>query len=141
MSLPAVAPSTTAIDFHIQRLVATPTPVGPLLVASDAVTWDLTLSDPTLVSIEVLSGQASPFILTTTCGATVISTPSSHDGRICSRPGTWQVQVDPVAGVAVDITVRFRGHVIDIGGAASSFVITQTSGDDRGCVVPGVCLP
>jgi hypothetical protein len=138
----AFAQTGVAFDFHVERLVATPTPVGPVLLASDAAVWNITLSDPTIVWMDVRSDPTSPFLLTMTCGDFAVTAPTSHDVRTCSRSGSWQVQVDPVAGVAVDIVVRFRGYASDVGGGASPFFIqTVANPDPTRCVVTGVCLP
>lgn len=141
-SAPAFAQTGTAFDFHVERLVASPTPAGPVLLLSDAATWDLTLATPAIVWIDARATGGSLFLLTTDCGPLGVSAPASHDVRICSRPGTWKIQVDPAAGVAVDILVRFRGYTHDVGGAPAAFALEGTSAPDATrCVVTGVCLP
>lgn len=137
---PAMAATGVAFERHVERLVATPTPIGPVLVLSDRASWDVTLDAATILWVEAQAPDHSPFYLTTDCGATFVTLPSSHDGRLCGKPGTWRVSVDPAGGAAVDITVRFRGHVGDLTGAPSPFTLTDVAAD-RGCVVLGACLP
>lgn len=129
-----------AFDRYVDRLVGTPTPLGPARALSDRVAWNITLDDATIVWIEASASETSPFYLTTTCSDVVFLGPSTHEGRLCSRPGTWRVEVDPAGGIAVNVTVRFRGHVGDLDGAPSPFRLVDAARDDA-CVVRGVCLP
>lgn len=140
LSVPADAEVGTAFERRIERLVGSPTPLGPARALSDQAAWNITLDDATVVWIEARAAGQSPFFLTTDCSGTVVFGPSTHEGRLCTRPGTWRVEVDPAGGVAVDITIRFRGHVGDLDGAASAFQLTDSLADEA-CVVPGVCLP
>lgn len=143
LSVPAVdAEVGTAFERHVERLLGTPTPIGPVLFLSDRATWEMELDAATVVWIEADAPGSSPFYLTTSCNSLAVLLPSTHEGRLCSKPGVWRIDVDPAGGAAVDITVRFRGHVGDLRGAPSAFRLTNASADDDArCIVPGVCLP
>ncbi|HUR69868.1 MAG TPA: hypothetical protein VM370_11540 [Candidatus Thermoplasmatota archaeon] len=139
LSLPAVAQVGSAFDVHVERLIASPTPAGPLILLNDEASWVITIPEPTEVLVEAQSAADEPFYLTTDCRASVIVLPTSHDAVLC-HPGVRRLQVDPAAGVDVDIIVRFRGHVVDLPGASSEFELVDRPAS-ASCVVPGVCLP
>lgn len=138
------APETgSAFERSIERLVATPTPVGPLLLGSDQSTWRVDVPLGAIVTVEANGTPTAPFYLRArTMGAAESSfaLPTSHAGFFLAGPESWQVSVDPVAGVAVDITIRFRGHVGDATGAPALFTLTPIT-IERGCLFPSVCLP
>lgn len=140
LSVPAFASSGAAFDERITRMVGTPTPLGPALVASDRSSWAITLDEVAYVVILAEAPLNSPFYLTASCVPAIITAPASRQSIACGSAGTHTIQIDPAGGVAIDITVRFRGHIADRSGAPYAFGFERTSGG-LACVVPGVCLP
>lgn len=142
VSVPALAETGTAFERHVERLVATPTPLGPLLLAADSASWRVEVPASAVVVVEAQGDAAAPFLLRASregAAQDALALPTTHAAFLLSAPGAWVVTVDPLAGVAVDIRVTFRGHVADVGGAPAAFTLTDVD-DERRCVVPGVCL-
>lgn len=131
------AASGTAFDRHIERLVASPTPVGPLLLASDRAAWLVEVPGSAIVSVEAEGTTSAPFLFRAERvgerGSSFVL-PTTHAGFLLSEAGAWRVSVDPLAGVQVDITVKFRSQT------GASFTLTDLE-LDRGCLFPAVCLP
>lgn len=145
LSAPLVAQGATGafFDRHLERLVASPTPVGAVRVASDEGSWRVDVPVHAIVAIEARSDPSTPFALRAGpygAGQSAFVLPTTHAGFILSEPGAWRVSVDPLAGVSIDIRVTFRGHVSDVNGAPAAFTLTDL-GIAPGCVVPEVCLP
>lgn len=139
---PALAESGTHFERHVERLVATPSPVGPVILLADDASWRLDVPTEAIVIVEAEGDAASPFLLRAAregAAQDALTLPTSHAAFLLSTPGAWIVTVDPLAGVAVDIRVTFRGQVADDGGAPAAFTLTDVE-DRRTCVVPGVCL-
>lgn len=142
VSVPALAQTGTSFERHVERLVASPTPLGPLLVASDSAAWRVDVPAEAIVVVVAEGDPATPFLLRAAregAAQDALALPTTHAGFVLSQPGAWRVTVDPLAGVAVDIRVSFRGHVADDGGAPAAFTLTDVD-DARGCIVPGVCV-
>lgn len=150
LSLLAVAPAleagTTTSAFHerrVDRLVATPTPVGPVLVAGDASRWLLDLPAETVVRVVATGGAAALFHLTWHLEGEAppdVSFPARHQSFEVSGPARWIVRLDPAGGAGFHARITFEGFVSEAGGAPSAFALTDL-GHDGACVVPGVCLP
>ena len=136
-SAPALAETGTAFDRHIERMFALPTPVGPFLLMSDRAAWRVDVPTSAIVSVEAEGSASAPFIFRVErldeAGSSLV-VPTTHAGYVMSEPGAWRVSVDPVAGVEVDITIRFRSA------NGASFTLTDLE-LDRGCLFPAVCLP
>lgn len=126
---------------HVERLVATPTPLGPALLLSDAAAWRVDVPSEGVVVVEAHGSTSAPFYLRANRSLSNVALPLSHQSILLHEPGAWRVEVDPAAGVVVDITVTFRGHVGRDGtGKPLAFTLTDLESGD-GCVVVGVCLP
>jgi len=131
-----------AFERHVERLVATPTPVGPLLLARDDAGWRVEIPPETIVFVDARGDPTTPFLLRATReGATQssLALPTTRAGFVLATPGAWIVNVDPLVGVAVDIEVHLRGYVTDEGGAPATFTLTDAP-TRTDCIVPGVCL-
>lgn len=142
VSVPALAETGTSFERHVERLVATPTPLGPLLLAGDSASWRVEVPAEAVVVVEAAGELPAPFLLRAAregAAQDALALPATHAGFLLSTPGAWVVTIDPLAGVAVDIRVTFRGHVADDGGAPAAFTLTDIE-DARACIVPGVCL-
>lgn len=127
----------------LQRLVATPTPLGPATLLSDQAVWRVDVAEGTVVLVDASAGPNSPFYLRAhplTSPEPTVGLPAFRQSFLLSPPGPWRVVVDPAAGAAVEITVTFRGSVSDVDGAPAAFTLTDLE-RGHGCVVPGVCLP
>lgn len=128
----------------VQRLVGTPTPLGPATLLSDQAAWRLDAPSGAVVLVDAASGPNSPFYLRVhRIGEPepTVSYPATQQSFLIPAGGAWRVAIDPAAGAAVEITVSFRGAYTDIDrGAAAAFTLTELE-KGRGCVVPGVCLP
>lgn len=119
---------------RIERLVASPTPAGPLLLLSDAASWRVDVPNGALVHVEAEGSRTAPFYLRVDrmdAPPSTFPVPSSHSGYIVSA-GSWRVMVDPAAGANVDITLRMS--------SAAPFTLTPIA-HDRACLVASVCLP
>lgn len=143
LALPALtAETTTHAERRVERLVATPTPLGPLRALGDEHAWRVDVPPEAVVLVEARSGANAPFTLRAHPLGTAEPAwepPAVAAARLLG-PGSWRVAVDPAAGAAVRIDVAFRGHLVDVGGAPASFAIHALEAD-QGCVVPGACLP
>jgi len=140
LSVPASADFGAAFEDRILRAVASPTPAGPALALSDRHAYSITLDGVAYVEIIAQSDPSAVFYLTASCVPGLVAAPASRQSISCSSPGTHTIEVDPAAGVAVDITVQFRGHIGSRNGDPYPFGFARTAAD-AGCVVPGVCLP
>lgn len=129
-------------DKKVERLVAMPTPIGPLLVLGDAAVWRVDIPASAVVLVEAWSEETSPFYYRYERMGSAPSTffvPSTHAGSILP-PGAWRVTIDPAGGVAVDINVRFLGQTGGVGGGPNEFTLT-TIANDNPCLLATVCLP
>lgn len=127
----------------VERLVGTPSPLGPVLVLSDQTSWRVDNAGDTVVLIDAKADPPALFYLRVHRldePEPVVAYPGAHLSHLISAPGSWRVVVDPAGGAAVKVTVTFRGHVTDVDGAHASFTLTDLE-KAGGCVVPGVCLP
>lgn len=142
LSAPAVASEVgTVFERRIERLVATPTPLGPALLLSDAAAWRIDVPASGVVLVEAHGSDTAPFYLRANRSLSQVVLPASDQAILLHQPGAWRVEVDPALGAAVDIRVTFRGFVGAEGqGTPLAFRITDLETGD-GCVVPGVCLP
>ena len=143
-ALVADGPSETGVRFdkRIERLVATPTPFGPLLALGDAAVWRVDVPSSAVVLVEAWGNDTAPFHFRferTGSAPSTFFVPTTHAGAILTS-GSWRVTVDPAAGVAVDIHVSFRGQAGGAGGGATPFTLTQIANDNP-CLFPSVCLP
>jgi hypothetical protein len=141
--LAALAESGTFFERRIERLVASPTPIGPLLLGSDRAAWRVDVPESAVVLIEARGTGGAPFLFRAERmdepGSSVLF-PTTHAGFLLSEPGAWRVAIDPLAGVRVDIRITFRGMTGGTGGGPASFTLTDLQ-LDRGCLFAGVCLP
>lgn len=141
----AGAGSTTADQQQrdVSRLIATPTPLGPLDAWSDVWSWRVDVPSSAVVVVEAFSGQTSAFELRFHRAGdtqTSVSTPAMHQS-IQLTNGAWIVDLDPTLGANVNIHVRFDGHVGDANGARTPFTLTDL-GSAGACFMPSqVCLP
>lgn len=138
---PALAETgVTEAHREIRRLVATPGPVGPVAALSDQHAWRVDVPTHGVVEVSAIGSGTSAFFLRanrTLSGLWLAGTASSV---VLDEPGAWRVEVDPVAGAAVEIAVSFRGFVAGQGGVPTVFDIEDAQAD-RGCIAAGVCLP
>lgn len=144
MSAPAVAAPVTAtfVERHVERVVARPTPIGPITLGSDEASWRVSVPTHAIVVVEAIGNRTEPFVMRAArVGAAedAMILPTTHAAFVLSTPGDWRVRVDPLAGIAVDIVVTFRGHVADGAGAPTSFTLTDEPADPL-CIVGSVCL-
>lgn len=144
LSAPAVAAPVTStfVERHVERLVARPTPIGPLTLGSDEASWRVSVPQHAIVVVEAVGNKTEPFILRAgRVGAAedAMILPTTHAGFVLSTPGDWRVRVDPLAGVAVDIVVTFRGHVADGDGGPASFTLDDEPANPL-CLFGSVCL-
>lgn len=128
---------------HVDRLVATPTPAGPLTLLADDAAWRADVPAGAIVFVEAHAAPGSAFLLR--CAPlgspdTVVLPAATRQGCLLGHAGPWRVVVDPALGVATNITVTFRGAHVDIHGIPAPFGLTLLR-DGPGCVVPGACLP
>ena len=136
LALP-MATGATGTEFHrrVERLVASPGPVGPHDALSDQATWRVVVPPGGRVEVRAdAASDATPFHLRfEPWGArwSPSPIPSAHQS-VELPPGDWRVVVDPAAGVQVDVRVSFRGPV------AFSLVDVAV---DRPCGPAGACLP
>lgn len=145
LSMPAAAVPAEGAFFerHVERLVARPTPIGPITLYSDEASWSVRVPEHAVVLVEAIGNRTEPFVLRVGMeGAAEDSLilPTTHAGFALHTPGDWRVRVDPLAGVAVDIVVRFRGHVSDDAGAPAVFTLDEAQ-PRLYCVLGSVCLP
>lgn len=146
VSMPAVAEPISAsyVERHVERLVARPSPVGPVRIASDEASWRVSVPSHAVVLVEAQGAADEPFVLRAGPAGSgsmdALVLPTTHAGFLLSTPGDWRVRVDPVAGVAVDILVTFEGRVADVDGARTAFTLDEEATSPL-CVVAEVCLP
>ena len=139
----ALAETGSRFERHVERLVATPTPLGPVLLAGDEAAWRVDVPAQAVVLVEASGERTEPFLLRATregAAQSSLALPTTHAGFLLGTPGAWIVSVDPLAGVAVDIHVLFEGYVADAPGAPAGFTLTDAERSPL-CVVPGACLP
>lgn len=141
--LHALAETGTAFERRIERLVATPTPIGPLLLFSDRAAWRVDVPPSAVVLVEARGSDSAPFSFRAERldeAGSAIAYPTTHAGFLLSESGAWRVAVDPLVGVKVDIRISFRGMTGGTSGGPAAFTLTDLEVDD-GCLFRGVCLP
>lgn len=140
--------TTTDVTRHVARTLASPTPLQPPLDAlslfSDRVAWRVDVDPSAVVVVDARSTDAAPFWLRFhPWDAPTPQSPVPGARQSPTLSGAvaqaWRVEVDPAAGVNVDVVVRFHGHVGDAGGRPWPFTLTDVR-DDGGCA-QGSCLP
>lgn len=127
---------------RVQRLFASPTPIGPILIANDAVVWRVDVPVSAVVLVQAQGSDTAPFHFRfERMGAAPSSlfVPTTHAGALLGGPGAWRVTIDPAAGVLVDVKVRFVGQAGGPGGAPHAFTLTRIDNDNP-CLLPTVCL-
>lgn len=141
----ATPPEQSYYGEHVERLVASPgpVPVAGSSLLSDVTTFRVDLDPGVVVQVDADENQTALFYLRyhdpggMPQGSPL---PSLHETLLLEGPGTWMVDVDPAAGVGVDIFVQLRGFVGDPdGGVAAPFALSETV--DIPCLAPGACLP
>lgn len=143
---PALHAASSTAAFHerrIDRLIATPTPAGPILLGSDEVRYRLDVPAHATVLVRADGTNTSFFHASFHRVGTAtpdITFPTRHATFELPGPASWLVRIDPAGGGAFHARITFEGFVADVGGAPATFTLTD-AGDDRACVVPGVCLP
>lgn len=145
LSAPAVAAPMQGAFFerHVERMVARPTPIGPVILYSDETSWKVSVPENATVLVEAKGDRTEPFVLRAGLDGAAedsLILPTTHAGFALSTPGDWRVRVDPLAGVAVDIVVTFRGHVSREDGVPASFTLDEATPRPY-CVLGSVCLP
>lgn len=147
LTLPALVgaapPAATQIR-TVERLVATPTPFGPLTVLADDHVWEVDVDVGRVVVVDALGSPGTLFHFRYHRAGTPepgLEAPVPSISRPLHGPGTWRVVVDPAGGVANRIDLTFRGFVGDPdGGNPAPFALRDVKGS-RPCVVAGACLP
>lgn len=140
---PVAAVSDSFHERRVDRVVATPTPAGPIVLASDEVRWRVDVPAHATALVRAEGAAASWFHATFH-----LEGRSPPDARFPARahafelpgPAAWIVRVDPAAGADFHARVTFQGFVSQVGGAPAAIGV-EDAGNDRGCVTPGVCLP
>lgn len=142
--LHALAETGTSFERRIERLVASPTPAGPLLLMSDRASWRVDVPPSAVVVVEARGSDSAPFSFRAervdAPSGSMVAYPTTHAGFLLSEPGAWRVSVDPLVGVKVDVRISFRGMTGGTGGGPASFTLTDLE-VDKGCLFRGVCLP
>lgn len=141
---PALADTSgTTHTRTVERLVATPTPLGPVTVLDDGHVWEVDVPAGAQVFVKAKGAPGSLFYLRwhgpVSPYPPPLAAPAAEDGATLP-PGVWRVTVDPAGGAAVTVAVTFAGHHGDLGGPPASFTVRDVSGGNP-CVVPGACLP
>lgn len=146
LATPALATSGetgTVFERTIERIVATPTPAGPFVLASDARAWRVDVAEGRVVYVEAHGTESAPFYLHAEPmgqARAMFVPPASHAAYILGGPDPWRITVDPAVGADVRIKVRFVGVSSDVRGSPAAFTLTPIA-NDQGCIVPTVCLP
>jgi len=129
---------------RIERVVASPTPVRQFLLLSDAHVWRVDVPASGVVTVYAEGRESAPFWLRAErldAGPSTALLPATRAGLILPAEGAWRVTLDPAAGVAVDISITFRGSAGGTGtGAPLPFTLTPLERGDA-CLFPSVCLP
>ena len=142
LCLPALAAPATTQTRTVERLVAMPTPLGPVTALDDGHAWEVDVPADAQVFVKAEGQPGSLFYLRwgrPDAPDRPALAPSQEGGATLS-PGTWRVTVDPAGGAAVRILVTFTGHYGDLdGGSPAPFTLRDVKGGNP-CVLPGVCL-
>ena len=145
LALPALAAETTGPTHTraVDRLVAYPTPLGPVTVLDDGHVWEVDVPQGTQVFVHAKGAPGSLFYLRWSAADApappLLAAPAAEDAATL-RAGTWRVAVDPAGGAAVSVQLTFTGTYADLHGAPASFTVRDVKGGSP-CVVPGACLP
>ena len=147
LAAPALASETWGAhhERRVDRVVATPTPLGPFVIAtaSDETRWLVDVPAETTVFVHANGSATSVFYL-----AWHLEGKAPPDLRFPARahaftlpgPAQYIVRLDPAGGADFHARVYFDGFVTDEKGAPAGFRVVD-AGNDAGCIVPGVCLP
>lgn len=139
--------TTTDATRHVKRLVASPTPLDTpfwtFTPLSDRASWKVEVDPMGVVLLDARSSDTSPFFLRYhPWGESGPSSPlpgAAHSPTLSGAVArAWRVDVDPAAGVGVEITVRFTGRLIDDEGRAWPFTLTDVP---MPSCPEGTCLP
>lgn len=145
VALPALAaPQPSSQTRTVDRLVAYPTPVGPVTLLDDGHAWEVGVPLGAQVFVHALGAPGSLFYLRSqgpgSPAMPPVAAPTQEDGATLG-PGTWRVTVDPAGGAAIHVEVTFTGAYGDLdGGAPAPFTLRDLKGGSP-CVAPGACLP
>lgn len=107
---------------HVERTLASPTPLGPLTLADDTAAWRAEIPAGVVVCVHAEAATPTPFWLRAQGGDVVLAspTPALQQGFLLP-PGAWTVTLDPAAGAKVSIDVTFEGHYVDCVSGAARF--------------------
>lgn len=137
------ADTATTHTRTVDRVVAYPTPYGPVTLLDDGHVWEVDVPTGAQVFVHAKGAPGSLFYLRVHAAgapsAPHVAAPTAEDGRTLP-PGTWRVVADPAGGAAVKIVVTFRGHWADVDAAPAPFALHDVKGGSP-CLLPGVCLP
>lgn len=128
---------------RIDRIVATPTPLGPVLAGSDEARYLLDIPESVVVEVRAEGPAHALFYLShhrADRATRDLALPASYQTILVPGPGQWIVRVDPAGGADFHARLVFRGYVSDVGGAPGAFDLVD-AGRDGACVVAGTCLP
>ena len=134
--------TATMQDRVVARSLATPAPLGPILLLADDARWRVDVPAEAVVQVTARGAAGSLFLLGRHAAGAAPADPEipTSYGVLLLPPGSWIVRVDPFAGAPFRADVRFEGFVVDVGGAPAAFTLTDLR-NDRACVLPGACLP
>lgn len=143
LAAPAWAGDASQFHHRVERLVASPTPAGPLTLLEDHAAWRADVPPGIVVLVEARSDGGALFALRCAPLAApdaLVLPAATRQACLLGSAGAWRVHVDPDAGAAVSVDVTFRGAFGDVGQAPAAFSLTLLR-DGPACVVPGACLP
>lgn len=140
---PVFGETAAVQERHVQRLVASPTPAGPLTILSDDASWRIEIPAATVVRVDAQANARGQFYLSyhrENQAEPDLTFPASRQLALLPGPGAWIVRIDPAAGAAFDARVLFEGFVGDVDGARSPFTLVDLP-RERSCPIAGACLP
>lgn len=128
---------------HVDRLVASPTPVGGLVVLGDAASYRVEVPEGVVVCVDATESGAAPFTLRASDGARTLASPvpTLAQSLLLPGPSTWTLQVDPAFGAEAHITLDLAGSFVDCGRTSAAFGLVDMDASSACLTEAGACLP
>jgi hypothetical protein len=135
--------SGTHLTRHLDRLVASPTPLGPLVMLGDEGAWRVEVPEGVVVCVNAREDGAAPFTLRATHGDSTLASPVPSLAQSLTLPGpaAWELRADPAFGADVHVTVDLRGAYVECGNQAAAFTLTDLPASPPCATEVGACLP